>query len=83
MVIYLDDIIIYGVDPQVVWRETKEVIQCLSAAGFMINITKSKFLVSSLKMLGFLVGGNVMKPNYIRLEAVVRSSSSPKTVRDV
>jgi len=66
----------------VVWEETKEVIRRLTEAGFMINTAKSKFLVGSLKMLGFLIGGNVMKPNYVRLEAMVRSSS-PKTVRDV
>lgn len=55
VVIYLDDIVVYGTDPRVVWEETKVVMERLSRAGFMINTRKCKFLVSSLKLLGYQV----------------------------
>lgn len=48
MVIYLDDIVIYGNDPKKVWEETKVALERLIKAGFMVNIKKSKFLVSGL-----------------------------------
>ena len=53
VVVYLDDIVVYGTDPIRVWEETKVVLECLARAGFMINTAKSHFLVSRMKMLGY------------------------------
>ena len=53
VVVYLDDIVVYGSDPCKVWEETKVVLERLTEASFMINIKKSKFLVSSLKFLRY------------------------------
>ena len=55
VVVYLDDICVYGSDPAKVWSECLRVMNRLAKAGFMINIKKSKFLVGSLKLLGFKV----------------------------
>jgi len=41
----------------------------LAKAGFMINIKKSKFLVGSLKLLGFKVDKGILRPNFVTLEA--------------
>ena len=73
MVIYLDDIVVYGTDPRLVWEETKVVLERLCNAGFMVNTKKSKFLVSSVKMLGFHLSRDMLTPNYARLEALVKS----------
>ena len=53
VVVYLDNIVVYGTDPIRVWEETKVVLERLARAGFMINTTKSHFLVSRMKMLGY------------------------------
>ena len=53
VVIYLDNIVVYGTDPIRVWEETKVVLERLARAGFMINTAKSHFLVSRMKMLGY------------------------------
>ena len=52
VVVYLDDIVVYGTEPIHMWEETKVVLERLTCAGFMINTAKSHFLVSSMKMLG-------------------------------
>ena len=49
----LDDIVVFGTDPKVVWEQTLLVLQRLTDAGFVINTKKSRFLVSSLKLLGY------------------------------
>ena len=61
VVIYFDDIVIYGTDPSVVWAETLLVLKRLTSAGFMINIKKCRFLVSSMKMLGHVIAGDCQK----------------------
>ena len=53
VVVYLDDIVVYGTDPIRVWEETKVVLEHLACAGFMINTAKLHFLVSHMKMLGY------------------------------
>ena len=53
VVIYLDDIVVYGTDPIRMWEETKVVLECLDRASFMINTAKLHFLVSRMKMLGY------------------------------
>ena len=51
MVIYLDDIVVFGDDFYYVWAETKTVIQCLTKAGSMLNLKKSDFLEKEIKIL--------------------------------
>ena len=56
--LYLDDIVVFRTDPYCVWQETCIVPERLVAASFMVNTTKSKFLVSELKMLGYKLHGD-------------------------
>ena len=67
VVIYLDDIVIYGTNPALVWAETLLVLKRLTSAGFMINIKKCRFLVSSMKMLGHVIAGDCQKPIFTSL----------------
>ena len=53
VVVYLDNIVVYGADPIHVWEETKVVLERLARAGFMLNTAKLHFLVSRMKMLGY------------------------------
>ena len=53
VVIYLDDIVVYGTDLVRMWEETKVVLEHLAHASFIINTAKPHFLVSSMKMLGY------------------------------
>ena len=57
VVIYLHDIVVFRTDPRGVWEETRIVLERLAAAGFMVNMAKSKFLVTKLKMLGYKLHG--------------------------
>ena len=58
IVIYSDDIVIYGRDAKLVWKETVLVLERLCAARFMINVKKSKLLVNSMKILGHCIANN-------------------------
>lgn len=73
VVVYLDDICIYGNDPKVVWDHCLIVMKRLAKAGFMINIKKSHFLVGSMKLLGFKVEKGILKPNFVTIEAKLDS----------
>ena len=82
LVVYLDDICLYGSDPAKVWSECVLTMERLAKAGFMINIKKSKFLVGSLKLLGFKVEKGILKPNFVTLETKLESiSNKPPTTR--
>lgn len=74
---------LYGNDPERVWKETIIVLERLVKAGFMVNIRKSSFLVSRLKMLGYKVSDGAISPVFAQLEALVESNSTPRTVSDV
>ena len=38
VIVYLDDIVVYGTCPERVWSETKLCLERLGRAGFMINL---------------------------------------------
>jgi hypothetical protein len=50
--VYLDDIAVYGDDPNQVMKDTAEVIKRLAKAGFMINLKKSHLCETNLTILG-------------------------------
>ena len=51
--VYYDDITPHGQSMDEVWDDTLRTIACLSKWGFMINLTKSSFLVTEATLLGF------------------------------
>ena len=53
IVVYLNNIVVCGSDPVQVWYGMKLVLEHLAAAGFTLNTTKSHFLVSKMKVLGY------------------------------
>ncbi len=52
VVVYLDDIAVYGDDQHQVLEDTLEAIRRLADAGFMINMKKSQLVESAAKVLG-------------------------------
>ena len=52
VVVYLDDIAIFGDDPAQVLEDTAEAVRRLTAAGFMMNLKKSHLVQSAAKVLG-------------------------------
>ena len=61
VVIYLDDVIVFRTDPCHVWEEMRIVVERLAAAGFIVDTTKSRFLVSEL-MLEYKLHGSRRQP---------------------
>lgn len=55
MVVYLDDIVLYGHSVEDVWANTIEVIRQLTTAGFMLNINKCTFLTKEIDVVGYQV----------------------------
>ena len=53
MVIYLDDIPVFGDDPDHVWVETVSVIRCLMEAGFILSVKKQNSWKKRSKCLAF------------------------------
>ena len=64
VIVYLNDIVVYGTDPTRISQETEVVLERLACAGFMVNTAKSHFLVSSMKMLGYELQGGRRMPSY-------------------
>ena len=52
VVVYLDDIAVYGDDQTQVLDDTLEVMKHLAGAGFMINLKNSQLVESTAKVLG-------------------------------
>jgi len=52
LMIYLDDVIIFGDDMDTLLGHAEVVMKRLAAAGFMINLRKSQFGVKQAKILG-------------------------------
>ena len=72
VVVYLDDIAVYGDEQAQVLEDTLEAIRCLTEAGFMINLKKSHLVEASAKVLGhYWSMGGFWAPNVEKLHALV------------
>ncbi len=52
VVVYLDDIAVFGDDQNQVMVDTLAVLERLAGAGFMINLKKSQIMESAANVLG-------------------------------
>ena len=68
----MDDIVVFSDEPNCLWVEAVTIVQCLTEAGFMLNVKKSDFLIKEIRMLGFKVGSGVMRPNFAKREALAK-----------
>ena len=56
VIVYHNDIVLFGDDPDKLWEVAVRVIRKLTTAGFILNTLNIDFLVTKVKMLGFFVG---------------------------
>ena len=71
VVVYLDDIAVFGDTPERVLEDTLEAIRCLTAAGFIINLTKSQLVEASAKVLGHRwTSGGFWEPVTAKIDAL-------------
>ena len=81
--IYIDDILIFGTNFKTVMDLLEEVLRRLAAAGFTLNIEKSRFFEPQIEYLGHLVGDGSLRPNPKRVEVLrqLRPAVNVKEVR--
>jgi hypothetical protein len=72
VVVYLDNIAVFGDDTEQVLGVTLEAVRRLALAGFMINLTKSHLVESAAKVLGHQWhSGAFWAPTTTKLEALL------------
>ena len=52
VLVYINDILIFGSDVREVWDRTLAVLRALTRQGFMINLRKCKFLTRFATIVG-------------------------------
>ena len=68
VVVYLDDIAVFGDDQEQVLEDTLEAIGRLTRAGFMINLKKSQLVEDAAKVLGHQwLSGGYWAPNVSKI----------------
>ena len=80
--VYIDDIIVFGADFHEYLHRLDEVLMRLATAGASISLTKSQFLATEVRYLGFLVDKDSTRPAPDTLEAV-QQYPVPTTVKQL
>ena len=70
VVIYLDDIVTFRDQLDIVWKVVIWVIAKLTAVGFMIEIKKCNSLCNEVQMLGFMIGNGKVHPVTRQLDVI-------------
>ena len=72
VVVYLDDIAVYGDTQEEVLEDMLEAVKRLAAAGFMLNLHKSQLVQVAAQVLGHLwTSGGFWAPNVTKLTALI------------
>ena len=75
VVVYLDDIAVYGDTQEQVLEDMLEVVKQLAAAGFMLNLCKSQLVQAAAQVLGHLwTSGGFWVPNVTKLAALIEKT---------
>lgn len=80
--VYLDDIIVISNTFEEHLDRLRDLAARLRAANLSINLQKSKFCVSEVAYLGYILGQTGIRPNPERIEAIV-NFERPKSLRAV
>ena len=81
-VVYLDDILIYSVDPDLHTAHVRQVLERLREAGLAINPEKCEWNKSKVEYLGFIISADGISMDQSRVEAVA-NWPRPRSVRDI
>jgi transposase InsO family protein len=80
--IYVDDIVVYSPNNCQHAKDLEAVFKCLREAGLRMNPDKCTFARAEVKLLGYIVGGEGIRSNPEKVEAIVRMAP-PTTVKGV
>lgn len=69
----MDDVLVFAKSKEEAFQNLEKVLSVLSEAGFTLNWKKCSFLKSSVEYLGYVVGGNSIKPNPQKIEALANA----------
>ena len=73
VVIYLDDIAMYGDTQEQVLEDTLEAVKQLTTTGFMLNLYKSQLVQAAVQVLGHLwTSGGFWAPNVTKLATLIK-----------
>lgn len=65
VIVYLDDIVVFGINPRQVWAYEMMILCRSCEARFLMNVRKCKLLVSTIKVLGQVIADDAQKPIFI------------------
>lgn len=82
VLVYLDDIIVFAENYSEFLENLKEVLLKLREAGLTLKPSKCHFAMSSLKLLGYAVGRDGIRPDKSKVQAV-SDFRTPRSVKDV
>ena len=82
IIVYLDDILIYGATVQETLEKLQIALGRLDAAGLSINLEKCRCFPERLPYLGHIIIGGTMSPDLDKV-AILDKITTPKTVHDV
>ena len=80
IVIYLDDVAVYGDTQEEVLEDMLEAVKWLDMAGFMLNLHKNQLVQAAAQVLGHLwTSGGFWAPNITKLTALIENSHDELT----
>lgn len=82
VVVYMDDLIIPGVDETDNLNKLKQVLQVASENGLLIQFPKCQFVMKKVTFLGHVLEGGLVRPSEEKTEAI-RTYPQPKNVKQV
>lgn len=82
VLVYLDDLIVLGKDPEEHLSNLAEVLSALGRQGMRINLNKCKFFQSEVNFLGHKVSQNGIEPCIDKVKAI-HEYPTPKSSKDV
>ena len=82
VIIYLDDITIYGNDPKLHEKQVKTVLERLLHHGLVVSAEKCEWSKPKISLLGYIIGQGLLEMDPIKIKSIL-SWESPRTVREV
>jgi hypothetical protein len=82
VLIYIDDLIIYSATKEEHLRLLREVLTIFRKHKYYVNLRKSEFGLKELEFLGFIVGGDQVRPTPEKVN-VIQQWPTPKSREDV
>ena len=70
VVVYMDDIVIFSRTEEEHRRDVEEVINTITLAGLVLNMSKCKYRQRSISFLGFIIGGDRVSINKDRFKVL-------------